>query len=718
MEAIEVMQRSSLQSLGEPRSIAVVGASHPGGSYHGAMLMANITGARTSAKVYPINPRYSGETMHGHQVYASLGDLPEVPDIVVFATRASVVSESLREAARLGVGTSVIITSADGDQAAFDAKVKEIADGSGMRVIGPNSMGIINGAAALNASFASGLGSDIPDGGIAFLSQSGAIISCMLQRDIGTNIGYSWLISTGNEAATSIEQLFDAIVDDVDVKVIMLFVEGVSDGHVFRRAALRAQAAGKPVVLLKAGVSESGRNAVQSHTGRMAGTKDVFRAVAEEAGVIQAQNFAELFSYSRALRDHVIGHRREAHARHAIVISNSGGLTTVAADHLSELGWQLPCFSTEVRQAVEREAQKKGVLNPADVPGSWVDNPRIARVMRAASKQPDVDAIFIVSGAGGKQAKNVASEILKAIPEIRQEVYVSWLGATDEMRKEYEDAGRTLYEDPWQAISAADTVASFRCKQTDTSRTHELLSALASVAANSTGAQQSLATLKTVSSNDVLKSARASGVPVVPTEVSSSLDATEVRAISDRFGYPVVLKIETDAISHKSDVNGVRVGVSDGDAVEDIVSDFAKIAADLGVPDARVLVQKMISGIEVLVGIKRDPAFGPVLFIGAGGVFAELQSELVGLPLPTVSAEIERKLAEHEVLAALLNGYRGSEACNRAALIDAIENIGNWALSFGPKLVEADFNPILVNSSAAFAVDARATIETSSGKGR
>lgn len=706
-EPLDGARSDALRSMGEPASIAIVGASHEGGGYYGAKLMGNVVGAKTSARIYPVNPRYSGETMLGHKVYSSLRDLPEIPDIAIFATRASVVTPALREAAELGVKTSVIITSAEEAEAKqFDAEVGDVARSSGMRIIGPNSMGIMNGAAALNGSFASGLGGGIPNGPVAFLSQSGAIISCMLQRDQGSNIGYSWLISTGNEAATSIEQLFNDIVDDDNVGVIILFVEGVSDGAMFRRAALRAQIAGKPVVLLKAGVSEFGRNAVQSHTGRMAGTRDVFKAVADESAIIQVDNFAQMFAAARALRDHAPRRRGKAHGRQAIVMSNSGGLTTVTADHLSDLGWELPGYSQEIREAMEREARKTGLLNPADVPGSWVDNPRMARVMLEAGKQPGVDTIFIVSGAGGNQAKNVASEVLKAIPDVGPDVYVAWLGATAEMRKEYEDAGRTLYDDPWAAISAAETVAKFRNGQLRLDASRELLSGLSSTP---TGAKKAAGSERIWTASETLAAAEKHGVPTVPSEVVTGLDAAKVTAVAERMGYPIVLKIETDAISHKSDVGGVRVGINDASAIERAVTDFARIAEDHGVTNAGVLVQKMVSGIEVLVGIKDDPAFGPVLFVGAGGIFAELQSDLVGIPLPTTRAEIERKLAEHKILNALLDGYRGAPPGDRKAIFDAIEGIAGWAVACDG-LLEADFNPVMVSRSAAYAVDARATV--------
>lgn len=710
MEEIPKARSGALQSLGMPKSIAIAGASVPGsGGYYGAKLMANVVGAGTTAKVYPVNPRLAGQEILGHRAYASLSDLPEVPDIVIFATPAAAVSAGLREAAALGVRTSVVITSVDeASLKAFDAEVRDIALASGMRIIGPNSMGIMNGAAALNGSFASGLGGTIPNGPLAFLSQSGAIISCMLQRDRGTNLGYSWLISTGNEAATSIEQIFHDIVEDDNVGVIMLFVEGVRDGTLFRKAALRAQLAGKPVVLLKAGVSESGRHAVESHTGRMAGTREVFRAVAEEAGVQTADSFAEFFACARALRDTAPTHGSQPHGRRAIVISNSGGLTTVSADHLSALGWTLPSYLPEVREAVEREARKQGVLNPADIPGSWADNPRMARVLREASRQPDIDAIFIISGAGGDQAKNVASEILKVIPEIPQEVYVSWLGATAEMRAEYEAAGRTIYDDSWAAIQAAEASARFRCAQQRRAGTQALLRGLEAVSTTEAAA----GTERVWTAGETLESARAAGVPTLPSAVSSGLDAAEVSALAERIGYPVALKIQTEAISHKTDMGGVRLGIADGAAVQAVVADFARIAAGQGIADARVLVQKMVSGVEVLVGIKRDPAFGPILFLGAGGIFAELQSDLVGIPLPSPREEIARKLAGHAVLGKLLAGYRGAPPADREALIDAINAIGRWAVGLGAGLQEADFNPVMVTDRAAIAVDGRAIVRS------
>lgn len=269
------------------------------GNYYGARLLSNVLNAGPSLPVYPVNPRYAGTEVQGLPCHACLADLPAVPDLVLITSPVRTVVPTLEEAASLGVATAVVISSELGETAArraLDEAVARIARDSGMRIIGPNSMGVMNGHARLNCSFSSGThrGGFRP-GPVAVLGQSGAVISYLLQTHAVSDLGYSWMVSTGNEAGTTLEQLLEGVVADPGTGIVLLFLEGVTDGPALRRAALRAAVQGKPVLLLKSGVSEAGARAVESHTGRIAGGREVYAALALEAGIHQAVSYDDLF---------------------------------------------------------------------------------------------------------------------------------------------------------------------------------------------------------------------------------------------------------------------------------------------------------------------------------------------------------------------------------------------------------------------------------------
>lgn len=709
--ASEVVETGPAGAFVVPRAIAVAGASDlSGGNYYGARVLANLVEGRASAKIYPINPRLAGMQLFGLPVYKSLADLPSCPDLLFVVTPIDFVVPSLEEAARMGIATSVVVTAESGSEAerqAFRQKIADLSRSSRMRIIGPNSMGIMNGSLSLNGSFASGtVGGRVPPGDIACLSQSGATLSAMLQWFGESRVGFSWLISTGDESATGIEELMQAMVDDPDVKSIMLFLEGVSDGEAFRRAALAASLAGKPVTMLQVGKSDKGREAVQSHTGRVAGTKEVFDAIARETSIIETESFLEFFGTARTMAQYPPGKFDRRSARRAAVVTVSGGAASLGADQLRSLGWMIPELSDSTVAAVLEKAAHPGVHNPADIGGAWRNPQKMTRAITAIAADERIDTIFLSMGAGGLFAKDVALAIAEAAKGIEQDVFVSWIGMSEDVRAVFDEADIPVFDDFPLAVRAAEALARFSEGQRHREEAIDLMRALDTKAGRAAGSTATKPGLWTVT--EALHDLRDAGLPCAGFDVATGLDVRDIADRAEKIGFPVVLKLSSVDLNHKSDDGGVAIRLADRKAVETAAERFCTIAAKKQLRDPSVLIQQMASGVELLVGIKRDPSFGPILVVGLGGTLAELHAEVAAAILPTTRSTVKKILSQNHRLSMLLDGYRGQPAADRDALVNFLSEFAEWALAKGERLEEVDLNPIMVSGNRISIVDARA----------
>ncbi|MBP2562299.1 acetyltransferase [Neorhizobium galegae] len=696
-------------ALSSPRAIAVAGASElEGGNYYGARVLANLVQGGARAQIYPVNPRLAGTRLHELPVYSSLSDLPTTPDLVFVVTPTKFVIPTLEEAAGMGVATAVVVTAESGNEderRIFRERVAQIARSSGMRIIGPNSMGVMNGMLSLNGSFASGTANGrVPPGSIACLSQSGATLSAMLQWFGDSSVGFSWMISTGDESATGIEPLMEAMVDDPEVRSIMLFLEGVSDGAAFRRAALGARIAGKPVTMLQVGKSGKGREAVASHTGRVAGTREVFSGLARETGIIETEGFVEFFATARTLSQRPTRRNNLPRNRRAALLSVSGGAASLGADQIYSMGWELPGFSAVTTAALMEATGQPGVHNPADLGGVWRNPDKMTKAITTIAKDEGTDTIFISMGAGGVFAQAVAEAIVRGADAVTQDVFVAWVGMTDVVHKTFDRASVPAFHDLPLAVAAAEACAKFSQNQRDVAQAAELIDVLAQAPA---AAPRTAGGSGHWTVTEALSDLKEAGLPCAAFDVVASLDSGEIGAAASRIGFPVVLKLSSPDLNHKSDEGGVAVGLKDMKAVEAAAAAFEDIAHRLRLNHVRVLVQKMERGIELLVGIKRDPSFGLVLVTGLGGTLAELHSEVAATVLPTTRAMLSDLLSRNNRVNALLDGYRGQLGANREALLSFLEAFARWAEEKGEALQEVDLNPVMVSGDHISIVDAR-----------
>lgn len=698
-------------ALTSPKSIAVAGASDlEGGNYYGARVLANLIEGGAKATIYPVNPRLAGSRLHNLPVYASLADLPSPPDMVFVVTPIKFVIPTLEEAAGLGVATSVVVTADGGSETErrrFRDRISEIDRSTGMRIIGPNSMGLMNGALSLNGSFASGtIGGRVPPGNIACLSQSGATLSAMLQWFGDSKVGFSWLVSTGDESATGIEKLMQAMVDDAEVRSIMLFLEGIGDGAAFRRAALAARMAGKPATMLQVGKSEKGREAVRSHTGRVAGTREVFAAMARETGIIETESFVEFFGTARTMAQRPRRPGALPRNRRAAVVSVSGGAASLSADQIYSLGWELPEFSPSMVAAIADATGQTGVHNPADIGGTWRNPEKMTHAITAIAKDDSIDTIFLSMGAGGVFAEGVAQAIVTAAKAVTQDVFVAWVGMSDNVRKIFDDADIPAFADFPLAVRAAEACATFSESQADLTEAAALMHLLSEMPTQAPAAPVAKPSIWTVA--EALGDLQRAGLPCAAFDVVDALDPKEVASRAARIGFPVALKLSSPDLNHKSDDGGVAIRLADGPAVEAAVQTLKAIASRKKLTATSILVQKMEHGVELLVGIKRDPSFGLVLVVGLGGTLAELHNEVAATVLPTTPFMLRNLLSRNSRLNMLLDGYRGEPAADRDALVSFLADFARWALGKGEALQEVDLNPVMVSGGKISIVDARA----------
>jgi acyl-CoA synthetase (NDP forming) len=707
------MHSESFRALTAPRSVAVVGASSPEQSWYGGRVYGNLLKNTVGRTVIPVNRRLAGENLLGEPVVASLSDITEAPDLVIVATPATTVPALLEEAASIGARSALVLGSYKGDDhdgaARFDAEIRGISERHGIPILGPNSMGIMNGNAELIATFGSGSDHGVPPGGLAFLSQSGAAISFMLEEYASLPFGFSHLISTGNEAAVSLPGLLEHVVEDPDTHGILLFLEGLSDGPLLRRSLARARVLGKPVAALKAGRSAAGQAAAQSHTGRVASDDAVLQALVEEAGVQLVKSYEQLFDFGQRFaraRQEVV-----ARGRRAIVVGTSGGVGVAASDDLMEAGWELPQLTdgliAQLRTVTGAENLPSHLANPIDVTGTFGDTSRLAvklpEIIKIVAECGDFDEVFIASGAGGTKAVGIAEGLAPVVSAgLPIPVSVGWVGIPDRARDLLTASGCFVYTDSRRAVDTATAVLN----ALGGNRERAASEAISGFTETTLGTAVGGSVVHTP--GELFDELAAAGLPVAPFALfAPDADTDEVVARASEIGYPLVAKIDSRAFVHKSDAGGVILGITDEASLRSAWTDLTSLLAAHGV-DGRVLLQRMVSGVEVLIGAKWDPQFGHLMVMGLGGTLTELLSDVRTTLLPAPRTRFAEMIAEHERVGHLLAGYRGRPGGDAAALARTLEQTAAWLSERGAEVQEFDLNPVMITPQGAFIVDARA----------
>lgn len=702
-----------LENMFHPKSIAVVGASTRPGSV-GRAVLQNLIDTGFEGPVYPVNPGHA--SIMGKKSFAALNRIEKPVDLVVVATPMETVPAIIDACGRINAAGAVII-SAGGKETSrvgqnIEAAIRDNAAGSGLRIIGPNCLGIMCGATRLNASFAARMPLD---GKLAFISQSGAISTAILDFSVKERIGFSHFISLGSMLDVDVGDIIDYLGADPAVDSIVMYVESLSRHRNFMSAA-RAVARVKPIIALKAGRSRAGESAAAAHTGTMAGENAVYDAAFQRAGIVRVKTFEELFDAAE-----ILSRKGRYRGPGLAIMTNAGGPGIMAADALSDYGVEPAILSPETITALNEVLPadwSRG--NPVDILGDATPE-RYGATAAILTGAKEVQALLVMLAPQAvTDATAVARTICDQHANTVKPVITSWLGGADvdPGREILNRAGIATFDTPERAVRAFMNLhrhargiemlqqipprLSTRI-QVDRDAAGRIIDSQASTTNGRLTEMEAKALLETY------------GIPVNPT--ASAVSSDEARAVAKRIGYPVAMKVLSRDITHKSDAGGVRLNLRTGDAVEkgffDLM-DSARSAFPGAVLDG-VSLQPMIEapGYELILGAKTDRGFGPVILFGMGGVLAELLDDSA-IALPPLNRLLASRLMEETRVDRLLKGYRNHPPADRERLEEILIRLAQLVTDF-PRIAELDINPLVIHQGQPVAVDARVVVNGSSG---
>lgn len=705
------MSIHNLDRIFRPQHVAVIGASNNPASVGGPVLR-NLLGSGFAGTVYPVNPKH--ETVLGVPAYASVAKLPSTPDLAVICTPAPTIPGLVRECGEAGIAGVVILSAgfreAGAAGRALEGQVRDEARRfPGMRLIGPNCLGVIVPSAGLNASFAAGMPQP---GHVAFISQSGALGTAVLDWAQEREIGLSAFVSVGNMIEVGFGELIDYFGQDPHTRAILLYVESITDARRFMSAA-RAFSREKPIVAYKAGrFAESARAAI-SHTGAMVGEDAVYDAAFQRAGIERVFEFEELFDCADLL-----ARQRVPCGGRLAIVTNAGGPGIMATDAL------MACRGELAKLAAPTLAQLDELLpaswshaNPIDILGDAPPE-RFGEALRRVLADEGVDAALVILTP---QAMTDPTAAAKAVAESAAQsgkpVLASWVGGRSVREGIHllNHAGIATYSAPEQAVRAFMHLVSYA---RNLEVLYETPRALPVVFDDDRSQVRDLLRVTAPAGDGVLPEPvskailRAYGIPTTEPHLATSTEAAV--DLARRIGYPVVLKVHSPQITHKTEVGGVVLNVQDDAGVREA---FARIETNLHKtrPDAQwegVTVQRMVAaggGVELILGARKDPVFGTVLMVGMGGIAAEILGDR-SLALPPLDERLARRMLEALRIWPLLRGYRGRPGVDVTRLVEVLIRFSHL-IADHPEISELDLNPLLATTEEVIALDARLVLD-------
>ena len=689
-----------------PRSIALIGAKDDAGSVGGTILRNLMSGFKGA--LYPVNPKR--ETVAGIKAFPTVGDLPEVVDLAIIVTPAATVPGIAKELVAKGVRAAIVISAGFKELgpagAAIEQELLSVARAGGLRIIGPNCLGLMNPPAGLNATFASRMA--MP-GRMAFLSQSGAMCTSVLDWSLTEHIGFSAFVSIGSMADIGWGDLIDYLGHDPNTDSILLYMETIGDSRSFLSAA-REVALSKPIIVIKGGRTEAASTVAASHTGAMAGSDEVFEAACERAGILRVHTIAELFSGASVLsRQH-----RPAGPRLAIV-TNAGGPSVLATDAAVLNGATMAGLGKETFEALDHLLPPYwSHANPVDLLGDAGPATYGAAAGLVAADQNNDGLLIILTPQDMSDPTASAKEVIKAVQGVTKPVLASWMGGQSVQEGitllnqaniptfDYPDSAARTFAQMWQYsrnLKALYETPAVR----DHFEAHVVHRAKVQAILHNVQ-EQGRQLLDEFESKQVLASY---DIPVVRTIVARNED--EAVDGAEGIGYPVVLKLYSRIITHKSDVGGVKLNLRDGTSVRHAYDEIFRNALAAGGNAAfeGVTVQPMVrlEGYEIILGSSVDPQFGPVLLFGTGGQLTEVYKDRA-LGFPPLNATLAHSMMEKTKIYAALQGVRGRRAIDLASLEQTMVRFSSLVAE-NPEIREIDINPLLVSPDQIIALDAR-----------
>lgn len=692
----DVYTAKDLGRMLAPRSIAVVGASETEGNF-GLRTVTNLAGF--AGQVYAVNPKY--QTLGGRPCFPSLDRLPEVPDCVVVAVPRERVEPIIEQAAALRAGGAIVYASGYGETGREDRKREQerlaaIGQAAGLRIIGPNCLGIINHRLRCGMTFMPDY-PDVPalDGQVALVSQSGAMGYVVVQAPM-RGLGFTYYLASGNSCDVDVCDFASYLVDDPRTKAIGLLFEGLRDGHRMMQAAERARAAGKTIVVYKMTAGEASRRAALSHTGSLAGTDSAYRAAFDKAGMVVVEDMEAVLEAAA-----FFAKAPPPSGRGPAILVGSGGAGVIAAAKAEAAGLELPQPDDSMRAVLAAEVPDFGsTANPCDVTAQVLNKfDSFARCMAAFLDRPEYDALVIpVAYAHPQLSIRRYNQVTKFAAKYPSKIvcaiwFAEWL----------EGPGSREYEtDPRMALFRSTA----RCMKV-LAEWHRRAERAAWPRQPRLTKRQEISVKPGVMTERESKAALAAyGIPTTREILAADFGAAEKAA--GEVGYPVALKIESEDIPHKTDAGVVRLGIKDAAELRRAYDSITVAAGRLAPPPriAGALVSEMAKpGLEIVVGAKIDPQFGPLVTVGMGGILVELLRD-VQVALAPVTPTEARDMIDRLKARKLLDGFRGARPANVDALVDIVVRLSELAADHADRIAEIDVNPVLLGEAGGVAVDA------------
>ncbi|MBZ0217444.1 MAG: acetate--CoA ligase family protein, partial [Fimbriimonadaceae bacterium] len=704
------MTTRNLNYFFEPRSVAVIGASSQAGSV-GSILVHNLVRGELDAPVYPVNPKR--ENVFTLPAFADIASLPQTPDLAIIATPPKTIPDIIRQLGEKGTKAAVVISTgfSEGgkEDRALQTTMLEAARPHLLRIIGPNCLGIMAPHVGLNASFAN---VDALPGKLAFVTQSGAVATAVVDWARERDIGFSHLVSLGDMSDVDFGDMLDYLALESKARAILLYVEAVTDARKFMSAA-RAASRAKPVIVVKVGRSAAGAKAAASHTGSMAGSDAVYEAAFRRAGILRVTTLDELFDAAETLSkiDMPKGDR-------LAILTNGGGAGVLATDSLAMQGGRLADLEPGTLDALDKVLPSTWSHgNPVDIIGD-APSERYGDSLKILLEDKNTDAILVLScptamASGIRAAETVirTAEQNKPMP-----ILTNWLGgiSVQDARQLFSEHHIPTYDTPHDAVRAFMHLVNYRKSQTF------LLETPGSVPAEfEPGTERAKQIIHKVLNEDrnlltepeakeVLESY---AIPTTKTEIASS--PTEARELASQFSGPMVIKILSREITHKSDVGGVALGLETADEVEEAATAMLARVSEAA-PDAKIdgfVIQEMVTrpgAYELIVGMNEDSQFGPTILFGQGGTAVELLDDTT-LGLPPLNLHLAREMISSTRIHKLLEGFRDRPAVDLDAVGLTLIKISQLVTDIG-EVKELDINPLLVDQNGVVALDARIAV--------
>ncbi|MEF8881146.1 MAG: acetate--CoA ligase family protein [Halapricum sp.] len=692
----------NLETLFSPERVAVIGATESEGSV-GRAIMENLLDGY-EGEILPVNP--NAEEVFGLSAFDSVLDAPTA-DLAVVVVPPSIVIDSLREAGQAGITEVAVITAGFGESgsegASREQQLKEIADEYDMNLVGPNCLGVVSTPVGMNATFSP---QSALEGSISFMSQSGAFITAVLDWASDRNMGFKDVVSVGNKAVLDESDFIEFWGDDPDTDVILGYLEDIDDGREFIDSA-RKVTEDTPIVVVKSGRTEAGASAAASHTGAIAGSERAYEAGLQQAGVIRAESVQELFDYASILEGQPLPDGDEI-----AIVTNAGGPGVMSTDAVGDSGLQMASFTDETLEELEESMPgEANIFNPVDVLGD-APTERYADALDVVLEDPNVGSVIVVAcPTAVMDFEKLANVIVEKQREYDTPIAASLMGGDSARDAEeiLDEVGVPSYFDPARGVKSLDALQEYSEIReneygtatdfdVDRERAREILERTKERETNKLG----------IEAMDLLD---AYGIPTPEGAiVTDKQDAVEA---AKEIEGNVVMKIVSPDILHKSDIGGVEVNVPAEEAAstyEDLISRARNYQ-----PDASILgvqVQEMAdldAGTETIVGMNRDPQFGPLVMFGLGGIFVEVLEDATFRVAPVSEDEASQMIDEIDS-APLLRGARGRDPVDEDAVVETVQRLSQLVTDF-PAILELDINPLVAGPDGVEAVDIRATID-------